>query len=125
MSSSELRYLIAAQELGKINSSVKQMAIASRLKVSKVSVYNAIERLKEKGYVIKDERNVMLTPLGIKILNEYETIIKFIEAHLVIHCNTPKDIAHNDALEATCSFSDLTRENILKFIGGLNNEGRI
>lgn len=117
MSSSELRYLIATQELGKINSSVKQMAIASKLKVSKVSVYNAIERLKDKGYVIKDERNVMLTPLGIKILNEYEAIIKFIEGHLVIHCNTPKDIAHNDALEATCSFSDLTRDNILKYIG--------
>lgn len=125
MSSLELRYLIAAQELGKINSSVKQMAIASKLNVSKVSVYNAIERLKDKGYVIKDERNVMLTPLGIKILNEYETIIRFIEGHLVIHCNTPKDIAHNDALEATCSFSDLTRENILKYIGGIKNEGRI
>lgn len=125
MSSSELRYLIVVNELGKINHCVKQIKIASELKVSKVSVYNAIERLREKGYVIKDERNVIITELGVKALKDYQRIISFIEMHLVTHCNTPKDIAYKDALEATCSFSDITRENILKFIGGMRNEGRI
>ena len=48
MSSSELRYLIAANNLAKELQSVKQTDIANRLHVTKVSAYNAIERLREK-----------------------------------------------------------------------------
>ncbi len=49
MSSSELRYLIAANDLAKELQSVKQTDIANRLHVTKVSAYNAIERLREKN----------------------------------------------------------------------------
>lgn len=45
MSSSELRYLIAANDLAKELQSVKQTDIANRLHVTKVSAYNAM-----KGY---------------------------------------------------------------------------
>lgn len=51
MSSSELRYLIAANNLAKELQSVKQTDIANRLHVTKVSAYNAIERLREKEYM--------------------------------------------------------------------------
>ena len=47
MSSSELRYLIAANELAEQIENVKQTDVANKLQVSKVSTYNAIERIKE------------------------------------------------------------------------------
>ena len=56
MSSSELRYLIAANNLAKELQSVKQTDIANRLHVTKVSAYNAIERLREKEYIEKNDR---------------------------------------------------------------------
>lgn len=56
MSSSELRYLIAANELAGQMISVKQTDLANRLQVTKVSTYNAMERLREKGFIEKNER---------------------------------------------------------------------
>lgn len=53
MSSSELRYLIAANELAEESQCVKQTDLANKLSVTKVSAYNAVERLKEKGYIEK------------------------------------------------------------------------
>lgn len=116
MSSSELKYLIAASELAKENESVKQTAIANRLNVSKVSAYNAVERLKEKGYIEKTERKVALTEKGESILAEYMTIIDFISAHLSLHCGTNAKQARDDALNATCAFSDSTRNGVARFI---------
>ena len=48
MSSSELRYLIAANELAEQMEIVKQTDVANKLNVSKVSTYNAIERVRSK-----------------------------------------------------------------------------
>ena len=45
MSSSELRYLITANELAEQMEIVKQADVANKLNVSKVSTYNAIERV--------------------------------------------------------------------------------
>lgn len=75
MSSSELRYLIAANDLAKELQSVKQTDIANRLHVTKVSAYNAIERLREKEYIEKNDRKIVLTDRGREVLNEYMTII--------------------------------------------------
>lgn len=116
MSSSELRYLIAASELAQTGAAVRQSDIANRLRVSKVSAYNAIERLKEKGFLEKNERKVVLTPEGERILGEYLTIIRFISAHLSLHCGTQADRAYDDALSATCAFSDETRNGVANFI---------
>lgn len=55
MSSSELRYLIAANELAEQMEIVKQTDVANKLKVSKVSTYNAIERLRDKGFIEKND----------------------------------------------------------------------
>lgn len=61
MSSSELRYLIAASVLAKQINIVKQTDLANKLQLSKVSVYNAVEKLKEKGFIEKNERKILLT----------------------------------------------------------------
>lgn len=55
MSSSELRYLIAANELAEQMEVVKQTDVANKLNVSKVSTYNAIERLRDKGFIEKND----------------------------------------------------------------------
>ena len=116
MSSSELRYLIAANELAEQIESVKQTDVANKLRVSKVSTYNAMERLRDKGYIEKSERKIVLTALGKEVLNEYMTIIRFISVHLALHCGTEKNQAYEDALNATCAFSDATRNGVAAFI---------
>ena len=81
-----------------------------------MSTYNAIERLKDKGFIDKNERKIVLTDKGREVLNEYMTIIRFMSAHLSLHCGTTKVQAYEDALNATCAFSDATRNGIAKFI---------
>lgn len=78
MSSSELRYLITANELAEQTENVKQTDVANKLRVSKVSTYNAMERLRDKGFIEKNERKIVLTDRGKEVLNEYMTIIRFI-----------------------------------------------
>lgn len=116
MSSSELRYLIAANELAKQIENVKQTDVANKLQVSKVSTYNAMERLREKGFIEKNERKIVLTDRGREVLNEHMTIIRFMSAHLSLHCGTTKNQAYEDALNATCAFSDATRNGVANFI---------
>ena len=116
MSSSELRYLITANELAEQIENVKQIDVANKLQVSKVSTYNAMERLRDKGFIEKNERKIVLTDRGREVLNEYLTIIRFMSAHLSLHCGTAKNQAYKDALNATCAFSDATRNGIAKFI---------
>lgn len=116
MSSSELRYLIAANELAEQMEIVKQTDVANKLNVSKVSTYNAIERLRDKGFIEKNDRKIVLTDRGKEVLSEYMTIIRFMSAHLSLHCGTTKNQAYEDALNATCAFSDATRNGVANFI---------
>lgn len=116
MSSSELRYLIAANELAEQIESVKQTDVANKLRVSKVSTYNAMERLRDKGFIEKSERKIVLTQSGKEALNEYMTIINFMVSHLSLHCGTAPKQAYEDALNATCAFSEATRNGVANFI---------
>ena len=116
MSSSELRYLITANELAEQMEIVKQTDVANKLNVSKVSTYNAIERLRDKGFIEKNDRKIVLTDRGKEVLNEYMTIIRFMSAHLSLHCGTTENQAYEDALNATCAFSDVTRNGVANFI---------
>ena len=116
MSSSELRYLIAANELAEESQCVKQTDLANKLSVTKVSAYNAVERLKEKGYIEKNARKILLTDRGREVLNEYMTIIRFMSEHLSLHCGTTENQAYEDALNAACAFSDVTRNGVANFI---------
>ena len=129
MSSSELRYLITANELAEQTENVKQTDVANKLRVSKVSTYNAMERLRDKGFIEKNERKIILTKKGEDALNEYMTIIRFISSHLSLHCGTPRNQAYEDALNATCAFSETTRNGVAKFIKsgteGLHHEQRV
>lgn len=129
MSSSELRYLIAANELAGQTENVKQTDLANKLRVTKVSTYNAMERLREKGLIEKNERKIVLTDKGKEALSEYMTIIRFIASHLSLHCGTPENQAYEDALNAACAFSETTRNGVANFIKsgmkGAHHEQRV
>ena len=43
-------------------------------------------------------------------------IIRFMAGHLSLHCGTSEKQAYEDALNATCVFSDATRNGIARFI---------
>lgn len=116
MSSSELRYLMAASELAEELQCVKQTDLANKLRVTKVSAYNAVERLKEKGFIEKNERKIVLTEKGKDILGEYTVIIRFMSGHFSLHCGTDEKQAYEDALNAVCALSDATRNGVANFI---------
>lgn len=116
MTASELRYLLAIDELYKDNSAVKQSDLATKLGVSKVSAFNAMERLCEKGFVEKSKKKLALTERGQDLLADYKAIIEFIAEHLAFHCGTVMERAYNDALNATCALSDETRDGIAGFL---------
>ena len=108
--------VVNANELAEQMEIVKQTDVANKLNVSKVSTYNAIERLRDKGFIEKNDRKIVLTNLGKEVLNEYMTIIRFISVHLSLHCGTSEKQAYEDALNATCAFSDATRNGVANFI---------
>lgn len=58
MTASELKYLIAIDELSRENVKVNQSNLATKLCVTKVSAFNAVERLCEKGFIEKTRENL-------------------------------------------------------------------
>ncbi len=121
MTSAELKYLIAIDELHNDNAGIKLTDIGSKLNVTKVSVYRAAERLERGGYIRRDEKKkITMTELGYLQLAEYMTIIKWLGAHLEIHCNVPKEIAYKDASGVVCAMSDESRHGLAEFIKSLS-----
>ena len=119
MTSAELRYLIAADELYDGRNGVKLTEIAEERGVSKVSVYRAAERLEKNGYIRRDEKNkVVLTEYGSFKLKEYRQIVSFVSEHLSMQCDIPYEEAYEDALGVACAFGDRSREAIAKLLRG-------
>lgn len=117
MTESELKYIIAVDELTKAKGGANLTSVAERLHVTKVSVYNAVERLTLKGFFERrNGKKIYLTDEGIKQLDEYRVIICFIAMHLKNHCGMSKNIAENDALKVACAFSTESRYKIMQFI---------
>ena len=117
MTSAELKYLIAIDELYNDNSGIKLTDIGSKLNVTKVSVYRAAERLERGGYIRRDEKKkITMTELGYSQLAEYMTIIRWLGTHLEFHCNVPKEVAYRDAGGVVCAMSDESRHGLAEFI---------
>ena len=64
----------------------------------------------------KNDRKIVLTDRGKEVLNEYMTIIRFMSAHLPLHCGTTENQAYEDALNVACAFSDATRNGVANYI---------
>lgn len=122
MTASELKYLIAIDELSRENVKVNQSNLATKLCVTKVSAFNAVERLCEKGFIEKNKRKLDLTEKGISELYDYKLIIEFMMSHLCFHCGISMDTARRDALNATCALSDETKNGITRFLKNMRTE---
>ena len=53
MTSAELKYLNAINELYDGTAGIKLTSIATKMNVTKVSVYRAVERLEKHGYIMR------------------------------------------------------------------------
>ena len=114
MTSAELKYLIAIEELYDGINGVKLTDIAAKVNVSKVSVYRAVERMDKNGHVERNDKNkVVLTDLGKKELIVYKKTLCFFEEQLEKICDISKDVAYADSLCLACALSDISREKIL------------
>ena len=123
MTSAELKYLIAINELYDGTAGIKLTAIAAKMNVTKVSVYRAAERLENHGYVKRDEKNkVVMTDYGYKQLKEYNMLIGWLSNHLQRNCKGSAEIAYNDAIGAVCAFSDESRNALAEFIREKKND---
>lgn len=123
MSASELRYLIALNELYDGTNGVKLTSIADKMCVSKVSVYKALERLEKSGYVKRTENNkICVSEKGALTLSEYTACMSVIQQSLEKYCNLSPAIAYKDALNTICALGDECRRAIL---GYLKEKGQV
>lgn len=117
MTSAELKYLIAINELYDGTVGIKLISIASKMNVTKVSVYRAVERLENRGYIKRDEKNkVVMTEYGYEQLNEYTVLINWLSTHLQHNFKVSAEISRNDAIGVACAFSDESRNALAEFI---------
>lgn len=115
MTTSELKYLIALNKLSS-DGGVKQAEIARDMKVSKVSVCKAVEKLQAKGLLECKEKRIFLSSAGRTELDKYMIIVGFVAGHLELRCGTSKEIAYSDALGVACVLSDASRKGISDFL---------
>lgn len=117
MTSAELKYLTAINELYDETAGIKLISIAAKMNVTKVSAYKAAERLEKNGYINRDEKNkVVMTEYGYEQLNKYTVLINWLRGHLQHNCKVNGVTAYNDAIGAVCAFSDESREALAAFI---------
>lgn len=120
MTVSELKYLMAIDKLIACGKEVKLVTVAHELQVSKTSVYNGIERLKNDGYVIHGENGIVLIKKGKEELAEYLLGIEFIKKYFEKNFNIPNKISFDDALGCVCAICESTRK---LFVSLAKNEG--
>lgn len=87
---------------------VRSVDIASRLAVTKPSVSFAMKRLRENGYILMDEENLIsLTPLGEEIarrIYERHTIL----SRFLLQLGVSEDQAYEDACKIEHDISEET-----------------
>ena len=115
MTASELKYLIAANELSDNGNGARMAAMAQRLNVSKVSVSRAVEKLIASGYLYQSGKKILLTKKGIEEITDYLIVIDLIGSKLQRHCNILKETAFDEAIGAACALGDESRKRVLAF----------
>ena len=114
-------YLEAILMLGQEKGYVRSVDIALRLGVTKPSVSFAMKKLRENGYILMDEENLItLTPQGDdiarKILDRHTTIASFLEM-----LGVDKAVAKEDACKMEHDISEESFAAIKAHIGRITN----
>lgn len=101
-------YLEAILRLGEEKGQVRSVDVAALLKVSKPSVSVAMKRLRENGYLIMDEDNLLhLTDRGLTIARDIYARHQVLTDFL-LSIGVPEDIAREDACKMEHDISDET-----------------
>lgn len=79
---SELKYLIAANELNHNGNGARMAAMAQRPNVAKVSVCRAVVKLIASGYLCQNGKKILLTEKGTEEVTDYLIVIDFIGSKL-------------------------------------------
>lgn len=116
MTASELKYLIALNSLKQESDFVRMSKLALKSGVSKPSMMQAIEKFENNKILTKDGKNIVFTIEGKKIFDDYMLLVNYIASHLNNHCNTPLDIAMDDAINAVCVVSTVSRCGLADFL---------
>lgn len=122
MTAAELKYLIALNNLKQENEFVRMTKLALKSGVSKPSMMQAIEKFEMNHILMKDGKNIVFTPEGKEIFDDYMLLVNYIAAHLNNHCNTPLDIAMEDAIHAVCVVSSVSRCGLADFLKCQKNQ---
>lgn len=116
MTTSELKYLIAIDDLKKEQSEVIMARVAAYLGVARSSCKVAIENLVNQGIILFNGREISFTEEGYKKFLEYNTVVNYLMMHFNNHCKTPLDTARIDAINIVCMISDVTRVGFFEFL---------
>ena len=116
MTTSELKYLIAVNELNDSGNGTKMSAVAKKLNVSKVSVYRAVERLNQSGYIKQSGKKIKLTEIGKAAIAEIMPVVDFIGEKITRHCKTPKEIAFDEAVVVASALGENSRNGVVAFV---------
>ena len=122
MTASEFRYLKATEELFSEDQEVKLTDIAGKMKLSKASVYRAVERLVAAGYLIRrGNKTITPTDKGLTALKEYTLCIDFIKNTIERNWKVSPGTAYTDAVNTVCIISDASRNSILNYLNKKTN----
>lgn len=113
-------YLEKILQISQKKESVHAIDIAREMSFSKPSVSVAMNKLKEQGYiVINDKDEISLTPSGLVIAEK--TLEKhIILTNMLVSLGVPEEIAKEDACRMEHDISDKTWEAIKKHAEFLN-----
>ena len=113
-------YLEKILQISQKKESVHAIDIAREMSFSKPSVSVAMNKLKEQGYiVINDKDEISLTPSGLPIAKK--TLEKhIILTNMLVSLGVPEEIAKEDACRMEHDISDKTWEAIKKHAEFLN-----
>ena len=113
-------YLEKILQISQKKESVHAIDIAREMSFSKPSVSVAMNKLKEQGYiVINDKDEISLTPSGLAIAKK--TLEKhIILTNMLVSLGVPEEIAKEDACRMEHDISDKTWEAIKKHAEFLN-----
>lgn len=118
MTASEYNYLLSLYELSGSMDGVRIVDLSLKTKISKASVYHALNRLINKGLASRslEEATYNITEEGIKLITNYQGYVKKIQSWLISKLGMNIDCAYNDAIEIVCNISDEGREALLTYI---------
>lgn len=116
MTTSELKYLMALDDLKKEQDDVIMARIASYLGIARSSTKIAFDKLKEQGLVEFNGNLISFTTEGYNKFLEYKLVVDYLTMHFNRHCKTPLDIAKADSINIVCMISDITRKGFFDFL---------